>query len=293
MKNEKLILSVKDSLSELKRRTDIITEQRSILVSELADVIIGEFGSDSPEMIYREFLSAIGGAEVTDKLTFTHKLTENYSSQDLVRLLLSADSDDFAPAGAHGKISYIRNRYNDEAYSKFSSVIPHAKPVYRADFEECCDAISAGEAEFTVLPLEDSVDGTMFGFYSLLDRYGLKIVNVCNIEREDSSKVIRYALAGRYFKSDHSEREKKDAKRIFEFTMTHSPSTRLIELFSAATLCNAVEHRATSLPLPFGDNMARFYHSFVITKKTHFLPFLLFLSLEYPQYSPIGIYREI
>ena len=293
MNEKNLILSVRDNLTELKNRTDIINEQRSILVSELADLIIGKFGSDSPEMIYKEFLSAIGTAEVTDKLIFTEKLTANYSNEDLIRLLLSADSDELAPAGAHGKISYIRNRYNDEAYSKFSSVIPYTKPLYLSDFEECCDAISTGAAEFTILPLEDSVDGTMFGFYSLLDRYGLKIVNVCNVEREDNSKVIRYALAGRYFRFDRSDKEKKDAKRIFEFTMTHSPSTKLIDLFSAATLCNAYEHRATSLPLPFGDNMARFYHSFIITRKTRFLPFLFFLSLEYPQYSPIGIYREI
>lgn len=293
MSNNVLFDSVRENLLELNKRGSILNEQRSILVSELADSIIGEFGSDAPDAMYREFQRALDFANISDRLIFSEKLAAHYHPKDLTRLLLSSDGEGLIRAGTHGKISYIRNRYNDEAYARFSSVIPHAKPLFFSDFEECCEAIASGESEFTILPLEDSVDGKMFGFYSLLDRYALKIAYVCNVEREDNSKNIKYALAGKYFHLSHLEKTKKDIARTFEFTMTQSPSTNLLDLYSAVQTFNALENRISSVYLPYGDNLARFYHSVTISKKTDFLPFLLFLSLEYPDYTPIGIYREI
>ena len=293
MRNNVLLNSVRENLSELNRRYSILDEQRSILVSELTDSIISELGNDSPDTMYREFQRVLDFADLTDKLVFSEKLAAHYSPKDLTRLLLSAYSDGLVPAGTHGKISYIRNRYNDEAYARFSSVIPHTKPIFFSDFEDCCEAIASGESEFTILPLEDSVDGKMFGFYSMLDRYGLKITYVCNVEREDNSKIIKYALAGKHFQTEHLEKGKRDYLRTFEFTMTQSPSTNLLDLYRAVKISNATENRVSSVCLPYGDNLARFYHSVTISRKTNFLPFLLFLSLEYPEYTPIGIYREI
>jgi hypothetical protein len=293
MKNGNKSSSVRESIAELNKRSAVIKEQRKILVSELSADIIKRLGSDSPETMYREFLTHLDLADVFDKLTFCEKLSANYSHKDLARLLLSRDGDGIARAGAHGKIAYIRNRYNDEAYEKFSEFIPHAKQVLYSDFEDCCEAIASGECEFTILPLEDSSDGKMFGFYSLLDRYGLKITLVCNVEREDNSKNIKYALAARSFNDEYLEKTKKDLVRTFEFTLTQNPSTNIVDLYTAVALAGATENRVSSVCLPYGDNMARFYHTVSINKKTSFLPFLLFLSLEFPDYTPIGIYREI
>ena len=293
MSNNVLFNSVRENVHELNKRRAILDEQRSILVSELSNSIIKELGSDSPDTMYREFQRALDFASIADKFVFSEKLAAHYSQKDLIRLLLSSYSDGLVPAGTHGKISYIRNRYNDEAFARFSSVIPHAKAMFFSDFEDCCEAIASGESEFTILPLEDSADGKMFGFYSLLDRYGLKIAYVCNVEREDNSKNIKYALAGRHFETEHLEKGKKDHARTFEFTMTQSPSTNLLDLYRVVQISNATENRISSVCLPYGDNLARFYHSVTISNKTNFLPFLLFLSLEYPDYTPIGIYREI
>ena len=144
-----------------------------------------------------------------------------------------------------------------------------------------------------MLPLEDSTSGKMFGFYSLLDRYEFKITYVCTVKREDASNTIRYALASRYLNLGIFEKHKRHTQKIFEFSMTHTQPSQLLDVYRAASLSLASEHRTSSISLPYGDNMVRFYHSFVINKETRFVPFLLLLALEYPNYSPIGIYREI
>ena len=293
MNKDNIYRSVRESLEELKNRTAVISEQRSILVSELARNMIRLFPNASPEALYKEFLAATNTSDISEKLIFANVISSHFGEEKLLDSLLYESRDKLAPAGTHGKIAYIRNRYNDEAYSKFSSVVSHSKPIFCSSFEDCCEALTRDECEFTILPLEDSSDGKMFGFYSLIDRYEFKIAYVCSVEHEDSSKSIRYALASKHFRLDKPEKAKADRSRIFEFTMTHTPSNNILDIYRVASLSLAQEHRTSSLPLPYGDNMARFYHSFIITKETRFLPFLLLLSLEYPEYSPIGIYYEI
>ena len=292
MEKKAYLRSINDNLKELNTRQDIISEQRSILVSELAKAIIKEMPNEPIDFLYREFLNACDMRDISDKLAFASALVTHFGDSALSDLLYNTN-DDHPTAGTHGKISYVRNRYNDEAFARFSEVIPHAKPIYCQSFEDCSESLASGECEFMMIPLEDSASGRMFGFYSLLDRYEFKIAYVCSIEREDTSNTIRYALASRHLNIDRQEKHKRHVQKTFEFTITHTPSNRLLDLYRAASLSLAKENRTSSLLLPYGENMARFYHSFIITKETRFLPFLLLLSLEYPDYSPIGIYREI
>lgn len=293
MKKELLYESVSNNLNELRHRSDIIREQRDIVLTELIDNIFANARDESPDSLYREFLSALPSAELSDKLKFADSLTSrlNAAQKDIPALL--GDSDTSAEAGAHGKIAYVRNRYNDEAYSKLSAAVPHAKAVYCSDFEACCEAVASGKCEFTILPLDDTSDGKMFGFYSLLDRYELKIACTCSIEREHPSKTIRYSLASKGFRPDLLNKSKKESRRYFEFSLTNTPTPHITDIYRAAAEFSAPEHRTSSISLPYSDNLARFYHSFAITKDTKILPFILFLSLEYPQYTPIGIYCEI
>ena len=185
----------------------------------------------------------------------------------------------------------VRNNYNNRAYELFSRVISHAKSVYCPNFEECCESVASGECEFTILPIEDNSDGKMFGFYSLLDRFELKIYAVCNIEGE--TKTIRYALAGRNFQYRGIDKHQSKKHRFFEFSLTYDTDFATPDIFEAAAICRADIHKTASLSLPYNDMITRFYFSFRITKSTELFAFLMFLWLEYPQYTPIGIYSEI
>lgn len=280
-----------NNLRELSKRANIVDEQRNIVIRELVASILNRTESDTLELAYREFLANLSSVTVADKHTFSEACAELMPRERILSALPFGDSEQFTTAGAHGKIAYVRNRYNDEAFSRFSATIPHAKHLYLSDFESCCEAVSADECEFTILPLENTTDGKMFGFYSLLDRFELKIDSVSTLESEDSSRSIRYALVGKRFRS--AILDSAEQKRIFELSITYSPRPQLLELYLAASRWKLKEHRSSSLSLPYNDNMVRFYHSFIIDERSELLPFLIFLTLEYPQYSPIGVYREI
>jgi hypothetical protein len=208
MNKEDLSISINNNLCELNERKSIINEQRSIMISELAKSIVSSMPGESIETVYREFLNVCRAPDVSDKLGFITAVSTLLGEAETALFLPTASGDELPAAGAHGKISYVRNRYNDEAYASFSAVVPHAKPLYCGSFEDSCEALAAGECEFMMLPLEDSTSGKMFGFYSLLDRYEFKIAYACTVEREDASNTIRYALASRYLNLDIFEKHR-------------------------------------------------------------------------------------
>ncbi|MBQ8141420.1 MAG: hypothetical protein IJ038_06990 [Clostridia bacterium] len=280
-----------NNLSELSERGAVNDEQRDISISQLASLLLSE---GSPDTAYTAFAEKYGdSATAADKISFCRKICEASKINGFWHIppLFSAELP--VSAGSHEKTAFVRNRYNDMAFEKISSILPHSKAVYFSSFEEAAEAVSGGECEFTVIPVENTSDGKMFGFYSLMDRYELKICASCTLESEDSSKTISYALCSRNYRVRELEKASAKKDKIFEFCITHGSGTAPYDIFFAAALCGAGIHRISSLPLPYNDLMTRFFYSFSITEKTDFASFLFYLKSEYEEYTPIGIYFEI
>ncbi len=285
--NKNVIL---ENLSELKRRAEITAEQKSITLAQLADSLSRD--SDSIEELYSECVGTYVGASVFEKLSVCRALCEIYSIKDASDIPALVDTSLPTVAGSHGKIALVRNLYNDMALARFSTVIPHSKPIYYSNFESSCEAVSSGTCEFTVLPIENTSDGKMFGFYSLMDSYELKIAAVCKIEAENPAKTIIYALVGRSTVSEVYTRTKTPQK-IFEFSLSAYSGLENYDIFDAARLSSAKLRSISSIPLAYDTSITRVYYSFALENRADMCAFLLYLSLEFPSHTPIGLFFEI
>lgn len=279
-----------ENLSELKRRADITAEQKSITLAQLAESLSGD--SATIEELYSECIGTYVGASVFEKLSVCRALCEIYSINDASDIPSLIDTSLQTTAGSHGKIALVRNIYNDMALTRFSVVIPHSKPIYYTNFESSCEAVSSGICEFTVLPIENTSDGKMFGFYSLMDSYELKIAAVCKIEAENPAKTIIYALVGRSTVSEIYTRT-KTAQKIFEFSLSCYSGFESHDIFDAARLSSAKLLSISSIPLAYDASVTRIYYSFAIDNRADMCAFLLYLSLEFPSHTPLGLFFEI
>ncbi len=280
------------NLSELNRREHVISEQRRILIADFARTLFESRDGVRPEEIYSLLLREAGERCLTeDKIELCKNICRLMNITELGSVSPFADLDNAVAAGSHEKIAIVRNDYNNRAFERFSGVIPRAKAVYSPDFESCCETVSEGKCEFTVIPIEDNADGKMFGFYSLIDRFELSIQAVCSVESEN--KTVRYALAGRSFQYRELEKAARAKKKFFEFSLTYDTENATPDIFTAASLCDAELHKTASISLSYNDMRTRFYFSFEITRGADIIAFLMYLWLEYPGYSPIGIYGEI
>lgn len=279
-----------ENLSELKKRTDITTEQKKIVLSQLIEHLSPT--SKSVEEIYSECIGAFVGASVFEKLSICKVLCEIYSIKDVSDIPTLIEASPQTSAGSHGKIALVRNVYNDMALTRFSSIIPHSKPIYYSSFESSCEAVSSGICEFTILPIENTSDGKMFGFYSLMDRYELKISAVCKIETENTTKTIIYALVGRSTISEIYTRS-RTLQKIFEFSLGCYSGIESYDIFDAAKYTSAKLRSLSSIPLAYDTSVTKVYYSFTIDNRADMCAFLLYLSLEFPSYTPIGLFFEV
>ncbi|MBE6596697.1 MAG: hypothetical protein E7641_03405 [Ruminococcaceae bacterium] len=288
---ERSKITAKRNLSELRTRIDILKRQKAIIATCLSEDIltIPEISLEEKYGLFSEQLEAL---DVSDKLCFCRALIKDLSNLEGLRSPLR-DTDIPVPAGSHGKIAFIRNNYNDLALKKLSAAVPHSKSVQKSNFEDCCEAVASGECEFAVIPVENTSDGKMFGFYSLIDRYELRICAVCSIESDDLSKTVRYALVGRNFISDEVEKLCSKKPRTFEFSLLKSRLEEIDEIISAVSLCSSKVLRVSSVEHAYDSEMTKFYFSCSLSRATELDVLTVYLQLEHPQYDPIGIYREL
>lgn len=279
------------NISDLSMRSSLISEQKNILITMFAEQISDDVSYADLLSIYTRFSDEALGISLSDKMHFCRAI--NKISEKLFPDALSIlDTHLHSPGDPRGKVAFVKNLYNESAYSRFSSVISQPTPISYSSFEDCCDAVISDVCEFLILPVENSIDGKMFTFYSLLDRYDLRIYSVCDIERSNDSKSIRYALAGKPNLKHAIKTPNSKSPLIFEFSLSVDTNEVRMDIAPAAALCSARIHRGYTLPLDYNDAL-RFYYSLYISNSDHLKTFITYLCLEYPQYTPIGLYREI
>lgn len=198
-------------------------------------------------------------------------------------------SDEGCHTNAKGKICYLKNDFADSAYTAFSKSIKLSERLHFDSFETICEEVQTGECEFGILPIETSSDGKLLAFYSMIDRYGLKIVSICSVDHTDSQKVTRFALVGKSIKLPNINQSKCYMElRIVQSSRTPSA---LYDILCAAYACNMSASRVDSLPLPYGESLFSHYVVFNIDK-SDIDAFLTYLALEFPQCYALGFYYE-
>ena len=295
MRTEKeIILDLCDNLRELRKRSQNAGEERDICISLLMSSILSQANEDitSAYEVYDRFTRSVPDADSSERLLACRSIIKQDAllTDELLNSMLTLTGD--AAAGSHGKIAYVRNQYNDEAFSLFSDAVPNAKPVITSSFIETCEEILDNRCEFGIIPLENTADGKLFSFYSMLERYELKIVDLCLVETEDSTKSICYGLVSRGIsKKTASAAVRKNKVCRFEFSVISEDAGFCSDIISALGECSARLLRISSIPVPYDDILQKFFFTVELTS-AHLYELALYLCIEFSSYEFIGFYQN-
>ena len=294
-----------------------------IILANLEELTARMLRSNEQEQAHLRELAREIASEFADNLSFAASLSEHrfptpqiplsHEHQPLIRELTlmrrvrlckelkqlvptprSLWQDLFFPAGEElnsfsaNRISYQRNRYTDAAFQRFTLLLHEPRAAYAHSFPSVCEDVYNGKSEFCILPLENSSEGRLAGFTSLIEQFDIKIVATCDI-RSGEDKLTRFALLR---KSMTAFPEGEKYRRLFELSCDCKDDTEAEELLTAARLCGLQIHRADLSPIDQGTYRTRLHGAF-FTENGDPLSYLFYLSMEAPQFTPIGLYPHI
>ena len=295
---------IAENLHELTARADILGEQEIAHLRELAKEIA--LGNDIADLLSSlpynripsispssnaltnnaELLSRSRGLlEAKQCMVLCLTLYEELRESEMLLSALFPDAEEIAPH-ASGRIVYPRNRYTDDAYLSFATLMTNARAAYAHSFHAACEEVYNGHCEYCILPIENAAEGELVGFAKLIAQYNLKIAACCDIMGADASRQTRFALLRRNMLPFLAGDLKK--KEFFRFSLPAAQSTLASDILSAAKFYGLQFISMNTLPQGEG---AYFNLTFAI-RGGDIYPFLLYLATVAPQYTPIGIYSH-
>ncbi len=195
------------------------------------------------------------------------------------------------PAGE--RIAYLRNTYTDRAYARFSSVLHHTQATYYSDFPGVCEALYYDRVSACILPMENSTDGKLLRFYSLLNKYDLRIAYTCAVTTEDTDVTTRYALLRKSVSVPHPD-ETDDHEGLFlECRVVLWDEHPLAELLSAAMRYHMILTRVDTIPMDYSDGERTYDLVLRCEENGDLAAMLSYLYLCVPQFTLFGIYLAV
>ena len=290
LQSNKEITTVLKNISELSSRQMLTVDEKRMFCDLLGDISLRS-STGSEEL--RETLTTCtkhifkngGNDEDIVDLFYTAIKKSNLSLNDMMKDILSYD--DFSSTDS-AKIVYVKNNYSDSAYVRFSKVFKNPKVAYRSSFEEICEDVYNAVGDYCILPIENSNGGKLFSFYSLIDKYELKIFAVCDIYEANSEHSTRYALLSRK-NIAHSETKNSS---YFEFSIISDSGYEPSDILLAAKKCSLRLFRIDTTRVPYDDSKFEFYHVFEAHGNSA-IPFIMYLDFKYPQHKNIGYYISL
>ncbi len=281
-----------DNISDLSSRRDLISDELNVSFQMLADELRDLIQSNSPHgselSRYKDIVAKYcSGTSVKDTVALLEHLT-SYLPTPISVLSVSDDNYEIFSDNASSRIAYVKSNYTDSAFLAFSRLISSPKAVYAQGFDAACEDVYNGSCDYCILPIESVANGKLFGFYSLIDKYDLKIFAVCDIDEALSSNRTRYALISRKLLLLPSEKH----QTYLEFSLIDDSASMLSEIMEAAHLCSLELYRINTIPVPYDDVAIKFYHVFDTTKASLW-PYLMFLDIKYPSCKIVGQYIKI
>lgn len=287
-KEERLNIHL-ENLSVFGKRSSLAKEARETalchIVAELcADVDTVSACEELPSL-YKEL---VGRLSPVEEMLLYEEMARSPRLASAMRSAFAVGSLDSVEAGSHGRIACVKNDFNNYALEQLSYTVTNAKPRFVSSFLEACEAVSDGECEFCILPIENASDGRMLGFYSMIDRYELKICRACDVDDEQSG-TVRYALLSKSCPEPTDKR--KSEELIFEFSVISDDGAFMVDMLTAAEKCGALPISLDCSPLPYDSRLRRYLLSFRISAHGSLL-LRAFLSNSYHNYTPLGLYPE-
>lgn len=210
----------------------------------------------------------------------------SYSDIDAVKWLSEHYKEDTTPFKDR-KVSFVRGSQSGKAFERFARFIPGVLAEYEEDFKSACEAVAAGEANYAIIPVENSTDGRLHGFYRLIEKYSLSIVLSATVLSDDGEVSTKFALVYKSFDIIGNV-----GSRTLEFRITLADQGQMGNIILAANFFGADVLKIYSLPI---SSVGR-ENSFGITLAADgadIAGLLCYLFLEYPQFFAIGLYRAV
>jgi hypothetical protein len=288
MNNKDAISIYCGNINEFSRRQRIAEAQRTGSVNELIETFVKGSVRYIPSEACADFRELLPASKYEDRarLCMALSASSRFGGEMWRKSFMGED----IAAGSHGKVALVRNRYNELAFSCFSKVITRPKEVYSQSFGAACEDVYDSRSEFCILPIENSRNGRLFGFYSMLDRYELRICAVCEPESEEGSLEgsVKYALVGRAI----PDRVPKNSRWCFEFSIISDSGSTLSDISAVAPIFGARLIKIDSLPVEYDSGLQKYYFTFGLPEAS-ISAFDLFLTEEYARYTTVGLYPTV
>ncbi len=277
--------------SEIRAKRIALSEKTLSYISELAEVLCDEAGED--EIFFRDAVFISRYRSLTELVSkdkaapFNEndvKTVEKHLNETERAFLCLCLSDILGIKGIDGSgtffddppktsgetVSCVKSRPSDDAYLSFASVMTDPRVSYAHDHTEVCESVYYGKTAYGILPLPNA--------RSLALKYSLKTAKRVKIKNQDGTYTV-FALV----KKDLDIPDKADNAH-FEFTVnTNDPSKILIASEACSMTIEAMSYSKETQSLTATLKIS----------EDGFCGFLTYLSINYPDYIPIGIYEEI
>jgi hypothetical protein len=278
---------------------------RSFRENLLSDAMRGDYleltaaitaaGSDSPsDKSFYKFITRSDRFELCRFICSLLGQGEKLSAEALLDRRSAEGIADATDEPIRNRVCYLRNYYADRAYNIFSTAIDEPTVMYSTDFAGVCEDVYYGRAKYCILPVENSSDGMLTGFRTLIGKYDLNMALTCDVrtqqqQQQEEDAYTRFALLRRGIGSPI----KIKGSRRFEFTVTFDENgATLCDIIDAADAFGLRLDRINSLPASYSGRSSAY--DLIFTCQGEGLPeFITFLSLEAPQFTVVGIYPHI
>lgn len=280
------------NLSVIEKEIALLEEEKQLLLREyferpLLDNISFSSAANQLRSVYwakrKEGKKSSRADAIKEKLLVASLLTEHYTLDDLIQ-----SEEILQNLEKRVKVAYwASNRHSVVAYDRFSALFEETQRAEAESFTHVCEQVSGGDVDFGILPIENSTDGRLVGFYRMLEKYELKICAVCNIEDDSGENFTRFALLSRVLCRLDSKRS-----RWIELSATSSNAARILELITVAENLGMAVKRLSSIPLYYRGNACVDTLTLAVSEETAF-SFFVYLYLFGKDISILGLFIQI
>ena len=284
-------LTVSENLRRLLADSSGLDSRLRLQASELIELYKGENDGDTAYEIIAQESERAASLPVSFASSWLcalatvlyDRMTED-AKRELFISLMSEGESDSATTSVSGKVAYTKNKFTLTAFDKFVSILPDAKTLYTDSFAIACEAVYDGLSEFCILPIENTKDGSLFAFYSLIAKYELRIVATTVVADEDGNESTLALLSREW---TVSELPKNLRSYRLDINVEGADISLVLALASAFGISPM---RMDSL-----SSKDSFHIRFSPEKASsdELGAFLLCLSAAFPSFSPLGLYKHV
>ena len=296
---------VHKNLTRLDRRMEALLECQLAHWSEWAEAMGGEERDALLQLLdnlHPDREIPLSADIPTENQDFLHSFYRHLSTPQRLALLravlerrgndffrdLTTDPFEISEKGAD-KIAYVKNTFSDNAYLQFSADLHHPRAANFDSFSDVCEEVYNGICEYGILPILHERDGKLFRFYSLLEKYELRIVGACDVPciEQGGVTVTRYALIRKSLPLGRDE----DISHVE--LLLPADGGEICDLLQAAQLCALTPTRIDTRPSDHSDG-EDLTHQITLTRRDGELSlFLTFLAICLPDCTVLGLYRVL